>query len=208
MLSTRIIMFLAAVVKPNQQFNFNGVLGCWPITTQKTAQRSSKNRPKGKIEEINVTLDGALFVKMMKENLGDSIKENLCWVERVTVQLDGAGGHAPKSSIDALNQWGKQQIPKIDFILQPARSPDLNALDLGAWTSMQATVDQYKDQVMNNPEKPGNCENILIQTVKEAFLEWVKDDHLSKIFQTLQKQYQYVIEANGDVVNPKHQKKK
>ena len=143
----------------------------------------------------------------MKENLGDSIKEKLQWAKNVTVQLDGAGGHAPKQSIDELNDWGKQQKPTIEFVLQPARSPDLNALDLGAWTSMQATVDSYKDQIVNDPEKTGNSENLLIQAVKNAFIEWTKENHLKKFFETLQLQYGYVLDANGDVVNPKHQKR-
>ena len=201
------VMVLAAIAKPSPTHNFNGCLGCWPVTEEKIAKRNSKNRPKGTVEDVPTTLNGKLFIEMMKDNLGNEIIQKLSWAKEVTVQIDGAGGHSIKKSVNELNNWGKNQVPKITVVVQPARSPDLNALDLGAWTSLQATVDDYKDESLREQYYEGRSETILQKIITEAFIQWANVDKLSKIFNTLQKQYQLVIDAKGDVVNPVHTKK-
>jgi transposase len=67
------VMVLAAIAKPSPIHNFNGCLGCWPITEEKIAKRNSKNRPKGTVEDVPTTLNGKLFIEMMRDNLGKEI---------------------------------------------------------------------------------------------------------------------------------------
>ena len=57
-------------------------------------------------------------------------------VKKIVVQMDQAGGHGGgRGNMNAVlkkfNSHGSQVNPKIVFIIQPSRSPDFNALDLG-----------------------------------------------------------------------------
>ena len=74
--------------------------------------------------------------------------------------MDSAGGHGGGrislnvKTIPMLNRWvnrlkeeqksalwvSELPFPSLQFVVQPAKSPDLNVLDLGAWNSLQVAV--------------------------------------------------------------------
>lgn len=55
------------------------------------------------------------------------------------------GGRADiAGTLKTLNQCGSKKKPPVTFIAQPSRSPDFNALDLGAWYSLSSGVPSAK----------------------------------------------------------------
>lgn len=52
------IMFIAAVDRPRFDFHsktwFDGLIGVWPFTTWKAAERTSYKRKKGKLEQVAI----------------------------------------------------------------------------------------------------------------------------------------------------------
>ena len=69
--------------------------------------------------------------------------------------MDSAGGHGINTSVRTLNETAAKQretrqtaaplgphVPEVQFITQPSRSPDCNALDLAAWFSFSSRVER------------------------------------------------------------------
>eukprot|EP00600_Ochromonadales_sp_CCMP1393_P003869 CAMPEP_0174994192 /NCGR_PEP_ID=MMETSP0004_2-20121128/23492_1 /TAXON_ID=420556 /ORGANISM="Ochromonas sp., Strain CCMP1393" /LENGTH=63 /DNA_ID=CAMNT_0016248387 /DNA_START=118 /DNA_END=306 /DNA_ORIENTATION=+ len=55
----------------------------------------------------------------------------------ITIQHDGAKPHTDKGNPELLMQAGIQDGWKIQFLVQPPQSPDLNKLDLSLFASLQ-----------------------------------------------------------------------
>jgi hypothetical protein len=66
-------------------------------------------------------------------------------------------------------------------VTQPARSPDLNVLDLGAWNSLQAIVPVVKYE----KDETEKIYTRLIKAVLRAWEEWAAAEKLEKLFNTL-----------------------
>lgn len=134
------VMFLGVVAAPRPQFGFDGKIGLFHVGEEKEAKRRSKFHEKGDVYWTNINMDGDVFMEMVEHEVVPAIKAKLPWAKKVIVQIDSAGGHRVKESLDYLNRL----CPRIQFRTQPTRSPDCNVLDLGIWNSMNKHVRQVK----------------------------------------------------------------
>lgn len=205
------VMFLAAIAKPVPEQGFDGRIGLYPIAELRPAARRSSNRPKGTNEWHSLPMNATRFKEMLKANVvPDVLRLTGEWVQRVVIQMDNAGGHGggradiSTTTLRELNSWARdlpQQLkdlcpqgpPKIEFIAQPPKSPDLNVLDLGIWTSLQVAVDNVKNQ--KGLVSPTVSE--LVECCQSAWAAWPAMEKLTKIWQTLENILSYVAEANG-----------
>ena len=78
----------------------------------------------------------------------------------------------------------------MEFLTQPARSPDLSVLDLGAWNSIQSVVQDLKYERVDCPIK---IHERLRLAVLSAWENWCCEKVVSKLFETL-------LEVNKKVV--------
>ncbi|ETO86415.1 hypothetical protein F444_00044, partial [Phytophthora nicotianae P1976] len=109
-------MFLAAVARPRYDFQrkcrWSGKIGIWALTEEYVAQRSSKYRPRAEWPRQQ-------------------------WRDPIFVQQDNAKPHVSPFDPDILAA-GLEGGWSIRLIFQPPNSPDLNALDLGLFASLQS----------------------------------------------------------------------
>ena len=80
--------------------------------------------------EVDVTMDAATYVRMMKERVFHAIRRKIWWCSKVVMQHDGASAHTGKGAEDALRAAGVGRRMTIDIARQPPNSPDCNILDL------------------------------------------------------------------------------
>ena len=136
------IMFLAAIGKPHMLpdgTQFNGKIGIWPFTEHVEAARWSKIRSRGTMEIRGVNASATLSYNMVIKRGGllDSIKRKLHAVKhlQITVRLDGATLHTGHGNFEKLRARRQERGWSIVFEQQPAKSPDLNKLDLSFFYS-------------------------------------------------------------------------
>jgi hypothetical protein len=189
------VMFFGAVAPPNASKNFDGRIGLWLVSKTKVAERNSKFHDRGDEYEVPAMMNGELFVSMCKDNLIPAMVEKLKWAKKIEVQMDSAGGHKIKSSVNELNAYcqSKSKFKKISFVTQPTRSPDLNVLDLGIWNSLQSGVPTIKyDKAAEDP-----MSERIIEKVERMWDNYDGSTKLAKIFRTLILIYNAVIKAEG-----------
>ena len=187
----RKVMFFAAVARPRpigRRDWWDGKLGCWAFTDTVVAQRTSKNRPKGALEVKTIPADKKSVEKMMVR-LSKAIEEK--WPpghshRTIKVQMDNASPHINENN-EAWKKAREGQSLKIELVRQPAQSPDLNVLDLGIWTSIQAL--QRKKPIMHT-----NFE--LLRGIQKCYAE-VPLTKIDSCFVTLQNMLKEVKEAAG-----------
>jgi hypothetical protein len=187
------VMFFGAVAPPNVSKKFDGRIGLWLVSETKVAERNSKFHDRGDEYEVPTMMNGELFVRLCKDNLIPAMVEKLKWAKKIEVQMDSAGGHKIKSSVNELNTYCQSMFKKISFVTQPTRSPDLNVLDLGIWNSLQSGVPTIKYD--KAAEEPMNQR--IIEKVEHMWDNYDGFAKLTKIFRTLTLIYNAVIKAEG-----------
>ena len=202
-------MFIAAVARPIPARQFDGAIGIWPITEQKVARYTTSRRQRGESYEVSCNMDTAKFVDMIHTLVIPAVlRKCSTWARRITIQFDNAGGHGGgrgdigATTIARLNDWaGKlpsallelcgEQQPVIKCVAQPARSPDLNVLDLGAWHSLQVAVDDFKHSHGMHTDNDDQVRQLVLQT----WSTWTSVATLSSLFNTLD----HIIHLGHDV---------
>jgi hypothetical protein len=99
------------------------------------------------------------------------IHQQLHWVppeEQVYQIMDNAGGHGMRQASDQYTKQLKRDY-NITIMQQSASSPEVNALDLGVWMSVQAAVKERHRNRHHNP-------NSLAETVQEAWNDLPEQD--------------------------------
>ncbi|KAK1934101.1 hypothetical protein P3T76_011304 [Phytophthora citrophthora] len=185
------VMFLAAVARPRYGFGkksyFDGKIDIWHIVEQTVAQRGSKNRSKGSPITKNIFMTRQVYTKMLCEKVFPAIRDK--WPGKksrtIKVQQDNAGPHVQEDNADVAKA-GQQEGWNIKVVCQPARSPDMNVLDLGFLNSLQLL--QYQTPTFNTDG--------LIAAVESAFAT-VRPNTLDTCFLTLQKVLCTVIACKG-----------
>ncbi|XP_021754431.1 uncharacterized protein LOC110719747 [Chenopodium quinoa] len=137
-------MFMVIIGKPlygiNGDMLHDGKYGIFTFTVQQVAQKSSKKRAKGTLETKALqNINREVIREMLLTKVIPVIKSK--WPESlakdVVIQWDNARPHqVPRDAefIEATTTNGFN----IQFIFQPAQSPDLNVLDLGLFRSIQS----------------------------------------------------------------------
>ena len=99
---------------------------------------------------------------VINQVLPATLKKVWRFATKIKFQMDSAGGHGggrsslksktlPELHARFKSFWNKRgrkiwrnlKRPCVEFIAQPAKSPDLNLLDLGIWNSPQTSVDSF-----------------------------------------------------------------
>jgi hypothetical protein len=180
------LMFLCAVAKPrwNSASNqwFDGKLGIWAFVQAVPAARASKNRPRGAPVLTSISVNAAAYSKMLEERLRPAILAK--WprdVHHVRIQQDNAPAHP------ASGRWFSEAGLTVDFVCQPAQSPDLNVLDLGYFAAIQALQQKRRTKTLEE----------LITAVEESFAA-LNRDTLENIFLTWCACMEQVMLCAGD----------
>ena len=81
----------------------------------------------------------------------------------------------------------------IIIIQQSARSPEVNALDLGIWMSVQSHVEHRHRERRRDPDG-------LAETVKEAW-KHLPEDTIQKVFNRIPIVLEQIVNCGGDNIN-------
>ena len=161
------LMVTAGVMPPLPAKGFNGKVGLFMSCAEwKQAERKSKNRPAGtwEIKPTGTgTLDGEGYFKQVKEKIYPAMEEakKQLKLKQIKLQDDnapvhtwawtpqeewtGKAKHKDRTGED-LETIGKRL--KIKRQHQPARSPDLNALDLYIWRVLEKAVHKRRPKTL------------------------------------------------------------
>lgn len=203
------VMFLAGVAPPDPARGFDGKIGIFPCVQEVNQKIRSKFRNAGEIRREPTELNRVGFVAMLKTQLCPAMVAACPWARKFIVQMDNAGGHGSRGSgmattLGMLNPWGAQQRPPISFLTQPARSPEMNALDLGAWWSLETEVAKVKaDPLLNMPTA-----EIIMRAVKIAWDQnWDATSKLREIFKSKTVVMGEVAKQRGGAISLPHGRK-
>jgi len=205
------LMVLAVVGPPIPSKNFDGKVSIIPITETKIAERNSKYHVKGDEYDVQTTMDGKLFQKIVtKEVFKDMAAVLPKFIKKVYLQFDSAGGHGNiAKTVEFINKIGskttKRRWFQVEAVTQPTRSPETNGLDLGGWTSIDSLVESVS--YVPNPTKPRV--EMLRDNILDAWERWDGYDVLDRLFKTKTRVVKAIVEHKGrnDFLLP-HSKKR
>ncbi|XP_021747226.1 uncharacterized protein LOC110713072 [Chenopodium quinoa] len=185
-------MFMAIIGKPlydiNGELLHDGKYGIFPFTVQQVAQKSSKNRAKGTLETKALqNINREVIRKMLLTKVIPSIISK--WPESlakdVVIQWDNARPHQVPRDAEFMAATTENGF-NIQFVFQPAQSPDLNVLDLGLFRSIQSL--QYQSFPRDLDE--------LVQKVRDSYDTF--NPQVNKyIWVTLQQCMMKILKAEG-----------
>ena len=196
------VMFVCAVAKPifndDGECIFDGKIACVPIVEKVRAKVSSKNRSAGTIETKVAPLTKETYKYIMLKDIlpaaaakmGPKPTTRSRWIRKtILVQQDNPHTHFKSTDKD----WQEASLyehPDVEFHMteQPARSPDLNVLDLGFFRSLQSKVWKLKHK---------NTVDGIIESVFKAWNEY-DPRALEKIWVSHQTVMDEVLKNNGD----------
>jgi len=118
-------------------------------------------------------------------------------ITNIEIQMDGAGGHGFESIIEKLQAWADADWEKtgvwFTFVKQPARSPDFNVLDLGAWTSLQSRVELLR----YSSQSRGRMVDGIVEAVEDAWEKWDSAPKLTNLYSKLSATLEATRAARG-----------
>jgi hypothetical protein len=86
-------------------------------------------------------MTAAIFYDMMAHKVIPAIQKKMGkWANKITIQMDGAKPRTGKDVIQKLKRYHNRTTHFLDFVVQPAQSPDLNTLDLGVFASLAKSL--------------------------------------------------------------------
>lgn len=139
------VMFLAAVARPRfdaeKNITFDGKIGIFPFVTEKPAERSSVNRPKGTMEtKVLPMVTKEVSRDYLVNKVLPAIKEK--WPEEdrgrpIIIQQDNAKTHISVHDPEFVAAATSEGFD-IRLTCQPPNSPDTNILDLGLFAALQS----------------------------------------------------------------------
>ncbi len=184
------VMFITAVARPRPEHNFDGKIGMWRVVMPYVAKRTSKLHHRGQRYMKDVTLNARLFQKTVLRKIFPAIRRKMPFTKRVIVQMDNAKPHVGGKTVDVLNKAGrgkKENGPTIKMLLQPAQSPDTNALDLGFFKSMLCRLQR---------SSKGKSIGALLKNSRKIWKKY-PEEILEKIFVLKTKVLELIIDDKG-----------
>lgn len=98
-----------------------------------------------------------------------------------------------KGILKEFNDAGSKQKVKVEFIVQPSKSPDFNVLDLGAWASLSAGIPKVKCDRARGERMVDR----IIFHVLERWKNWNSSVKLKSLFDTKVRIMKVVIDVKG-----------
>lgn len=186
------VMFLTAVARPRYDaegnMTFSGKIGIWPFVQEIPAARRSEYRARGTIEIKSINVNRRVMRRYMIEKVVPGIRE--VWpaddTNPILIQQDNARTHILPGDAEFAEAVATTGLD-IKIINQPPNSPDLNALDLGYFRSLESLTDCRAPTTIKE----------LIQGVQEEFDEY-DAGKLNRIFLTLQTIMVEVMNHGGE----------
>ncbi|XP_050220689.1 uncharacterized protein LOC126671037 [Mercurialis annua] len=176
------VMFLAAIARPRFDAEgnelFSGKIGVFPFVTLEPAKRSSVNRVAGTLELKPIpSVNRDIVRSFLIDKVLPAIKAK--WPiedsrSPIFIQQDNARTHINFDDVEFCRS-AREDGFDIRLMCQPPNSPDLNILDLGFFSAIQAL--QYKESVKSIDE--------LVNAVYKSF-ETFSTVKSNRIFLTLQ----------------------
>lgn len=208
-------MFLAAIAEPRKEHRFDGKIAFIPVTKRVVAKRNSGKRERGEEYEKSATMTKERFLYMIKNSIVPAAVNHVHkWAKQIVIQMDNAGGHGggrahmATGTLADLSDWfsnlkeaqkldlcplvSPSSWPLVSFISQPARSPDLNALDLGAWWSIEKAVGDVSKKLEDE-----TWIDAVTRQALEAWNVWDSKDKCSKIFSALKTVWEQILVFKG-----------
>ena len=170
----------------NSTSNFDGKIGVWAFVKEVAAKNNSKNRLKGILEKKSIIVNRDVMRQYLCEKVIPAIEAR--WPEEggiIYIQQDNAKTHVLPSDQgfkDAVEESGLD----IRLTQQPPNSPDMNALDLSFFPSIQSLT----------LESAPNTIQELIESVEEAYDRY-DVNKLARVFITLQSVLIEVMKDEG-----------
>ena len=186
------VMFLGAVARPRYDHNgictFDGKIGLFPFIERVAARRTSRRRPRGTIITTPVPVNRNRYRDFLINKVLPAIKTKWPGRDRnITIQQDGAPAHIDEEDA-AFVAEATEGLWNITLQTQPAKSPDLNVLDLSFFRALQSH--QWRSGFANNI-------NQLVEQVQLAF-ETFEPRKLDFAFLTLQHCMDDILAIHGD----------
>jgi hypothetical protein len=150
--------------------------------------------PRGSIIKEEVTCNSRFMLETMP-TIGAKICRNMPWVpheQPIYLIMDNAGGHGTREAVGRYTRALRNQFNVI-IKQRPARSPELNALDLGIWMSLQSAVEKMHRNARRDAE-------VLTITVQEAWRD-LPADTIQRVFNRIPVVYQLIVESGGGNIN-------
>jgi hypothetical protein len=113
------------------------------------------------------------------------------WVpqdETIYLVMDNAGGHGTEEAIGEYTRRMQREF-NIEIIFQSSRSPEVNALDLGLWMSIQSWVEKQQFHKTTTADA-------LAASVKEVW-QHLPSSTLTKVFDRIPIVLQIIVEDQG-----------
>lgn len=187
------VMFLVAMARPrfDDEGNdiFSGKIGVFPFVTMEAARRRSRNRDAGTLEIKPIT---SVKRDTIKTYLINEVipKITSCWPKEdlgktIFIQQDNARTHVDPNDAE-FQQAASESGFDIRLLCQPSNSPDLNILDLGFFSAIQA---------LQHKECPRNVEE-LIHAVQKSFDEY-PTKKINHVFLSLQLCMREIMKVEG-----------
>jgi len=123
--------------------------------------------------------------------IGEAIRMKMPWVpieETMYLVMDNAGGHGTVAAIEEYTHLLATRF-NIEIIHQPARSPEVNALDLGVWMATQSQGERIHLTRARDPDTLAN-------TVQEAWRD-LPAESIDRIFGRIPINLQLIAELNA-----------
>jgi hypothetical protein len=185
------VMFLTAVAKPRynekKEVTFDEKIGIWAFVKETAAKYNSKNRVKGTMELKTIIVTRYVMREYLCEMVIPAIA--YLWPDNegtIYIQQDNARTHVLPNDpvfLAVVKESGRD----IKLLQQPPNSPDLNALDLGFFRSIQSLTVRYAPNTLKE----------LIESVEQSF-DGYDVDTLLKVFISLQSVMIQIMKVEGD----------
>ncbi len=147
--------------------------------------------PQGTIVEQEVNCDSAFKLQTLPP-IAAEIHEKMPWIpieQPIYLVMDNAGGHGTRAAREEYTRRLRDEY-NIIILQQSACSPEVNALDLGIWMSVQAAVEVRHRNRRRDPDG-------LAATVKEAW-ENLPGETIQRVFNRILDVLQQIVASGGD----------
>ncbi len=153
----------------------------------------------GTLVERKVNCNSAFMLANLPP-IATEIRQRLHWVppdEPIYLVMDNAGGHGTQ---EAREEYTGRLLEEFNIVIiqQSARSPEVNALDLGIWMSIQSHVENRHRDRCRDPDS-------LAATVREAW-ENLTRETIQRVFDRIPIVLELIVGSGGDNVTVEDQR--